>query len=253
MPDVILQLSGSVFNVGVDLNLQAGGGPVSLQLTTAAPISLTDAWNSLDEELNKLTGLELPNLTKGPWQAIFGVDDICIQPSLWITPSGTSGEKPAVYLELALTKPAVIGLHPIHVGPVEITIEPQITFYAFYLGYDPNGGGVQFRAKISTPTETGSPAKALATGSPSGQPKTQIVTYPFPVPAQQSAAGSVFQLNYFGIGQRVGPDPVGSSVTDPLATIFNQLETELTGSDPATVLTTLAEHFYHPDRQAQLA
>ena len=72
-----------------------------------------------------------------------------------------------------------------------------------------------------------------------------MVSYPFPLPPQKSVG--VFRLRYPGLGQRVGPNPVVDS-NDPLAEIFDQLETQLVGSDPATILTRLARDFYHPDR-----
>lgn len=72
------------------------------------------------------------------------------------------------------------------------------------------------------------------------------MNFPFPLPAQNSL--STFQLNYLGIGQRVGPTVQLPASGNPMEIIFNQLETQLVGSDPETIITQLAKSFYQPDR-----
>jgi hypothetical protein len=246
LTDVILTITGKLFGVPAELDVRVLGGPVSVRLSPQQPINLVDIWNSISQELEDITGITLPNISSGPWARIFRVDQKTqVTPALWFGPSGTNG-KAAIYLQLDFSEPIGIGGTTSY-GGLTITLEPNIQVYSLYVGYV-QGVGVDLRAKIAIPTQTGPPsltsgAGALTDGQ--GQPKFEIVTYPFPLPAQNSVGA--FQMKYLGIGQRVGPRPV-VNVDDPMAAIFHQLETELVGDDPKTVLTRLANDFYHPDR-----
>ena len=238
MTDVFLQIGVTLFGVKADLDVRVAGGPLSISLAPQQPIPLIEIWNSISDELNKLVGVELPNISSGPWAKIFQVDQATtVLPSFWLTPTGG---KLAVYLQLELSKPIGIG-GTTSIGGLTITLEPDIQIWSLYIGYT-QGQGVDLRAKISIPTQTGQ--KALPEAAGDGE-KFEIVSYPFPVPAQNSVG--VFQLKYLGLGQRVGPNVVVNS-NDPLAAIFQQLETDLVGDDPATILTRLATNFYKPDR-----
>jgi len=250
--EVFLQISGELFHVPVDLSMQILGGPFSIRLAARSGISLTDTWNALSGKLYEYVGISLPDLTDGPWKAVMGIDrSTTVLPTLYIGPTPktvpTASDKSTIYLELQITPPIHIGGTDQY-GPFTITLEPDVTIHALYFGYD---NGLDFRAKISTPTYksvTPSGPGAALLGEP-GPPKYQIVTYPFPLPAQQSSAGKVkaFEFRYLGLGQRVGPNPV-TNVNDPLEAIFEQLETQFTATDPATILKDLAANFYHPDR-----
>ncbi|PTT77524.1 hypothetical protein DBR42_25015, partial [Pelomonas sp. HMWF004] len=238
--DVIVRTSGTLLGVKAALDVQVMGGPVSVRLTATTPISLSDIWNALRSELAKLE-IDLPAIPEGPWSALF---DQNVLVTAWVSPASVT----AVALELAFVsesgtaQPFEIG-GTTKVGPIEITLSPNILVNSIYIKYA-SGTGLAVAANISTPTSAGPHAQsALASPSPA---VGQMVSYPFPLPAQSSVAA--FKLNYFGIGQRVGPDPyVGND--DPLTYIFEQvLEKELFGSDPREILTTLANKFYHPDR-----
>lgn len=239
MADVTFTLTGSFLNVRAEMALRVLGGPLSFRFTVLQPVSLNDVWNAIRKELANTFGISLPAISDGPWSIIF---DNPITISFWVTPQEQAGGV-ACYLELTLTNPIHIG-GTTHLGPVTVTLEPDIEVMGLYLGYDKAQGGLSLRAKISTPTTTG-PAINAGDAPPAGQPKTQIVRYPFPLPPQNSVG--VFKLRYLGLGQRVGPNPVINS-NDPLAAIFDELESQLVGSDPATILTRLANNFYHPDR-----
>lgn len=237
--DVFVRTSGALLGVKAALDVQVMGGPVAVRLTATTPISLSDIWNGLRQELAKL-GLDLPAIPEGPWSVIFKQHVLV---TAWVSP----GTVTAVALELAFAsddgkaQPFEIG-GTTHVGPIEITLSPNVLVNSVYVKYA-SGSGLSVAANISTPTNPG-PSLLGAPASPSTA-VGQMVGYPFPVPSQNSV--STFKLNYFGIGQRVGPQPyVGDG--DPLTHIFDQLESELFGSDPREILTTLAKNFYHPDR-----
>jgi hypothetical protein len=239
--NVIVQVTGTLFGVHAALKMRVVGGPMTIQLSSD-PISLSDIWHLIDQQLGTF-GLSLPDLSGTPWGAI--IARTMITPSLWIAPSGSDPSREAAYLELAFSEPIHIGYSG-HYGPIEITIEPDIYVEALFIGYDPGESGISLRAKISTSTPQNGAAllAPTAVGSP-GHDKSQIVSYPFPLPAQNSV--SAFELKYFGLGQRVGPTAVVTG-DDPLATIFNQLETQLIGTDPTDIITRVAKNFYHPDR-----
>jgi hypothetical protein len=252
MADVILQISGTLFNVPANVKLQVLGGPLTIQIAPQNPVSLIDIWNSISDELYSLVGISLPDITSGPWAKIFQVSQgTMVMPSIFMNPSGAS-EKFAIYLALDLSEPIGIG-GTTSFGGLTITLEPDIQIWSLYIGYTA-GQGVELRAKISAPTTKSPDAltggngssnlPAVSSSDTSGQ-KFQIVSYPFPVPAQNSVG--VFQLKYLGIGQRVGPTVV-TNADDPMGAIFQQLETQLVGDDPVEILTKLANNFYHPDR-----
>ncbi len=237
MTDVFLQIGVTLFGVKADLNVQVAGGPLSINLAPKEPISLIDLWELISTELDKLVGVSLPNITSGPWAKIFQVDQATtVMPSFWLVPTGSNL---AVYLQLDLSEPIGIG-GTTSFGGLTITLEPNIQIWSLYIGYTQDQG-VDLRAKISIPTQPG--PKALPGAG--DEQKFAIVSYPFPVPSQNSVG--VFQLKYLGIGQRVGPNVVVNS-NDPMAAIFEQLETQLIGNDPTTILTDLATNFYKPDR-----
>ena len=239
--EIVLSFTGEVLQVPLRLNLYLGGAPASLQLTTQSPLSINGIWQTISDALYEVSGLSLPDLTGGPWGAFLtGLQDNTVAPSLWITPSNADGNFSA-YLELAFSNAIHIGGTKTY-GPVEITLAPDISILALYISYDKGQGGFDFKAKISQPTQPSQ--KALTAGASAGATE-KIVTYPFPLPSQGSVP--VFKLNYLGLGQRVGPTTVVTA-NDPLAAIFEQLETQLTGNDPVEVLTELAKNFYQPDR-----
>src|SRR5256714_10059710 len=183
MTDVILQISGTLFGVPADVKLQVMGAPLSIQIAPKYPVSLLDMWNSISDELYKLIGINLPNITSGPWAKIFQIEqNTQIEPSLWLSPTGAN-EKFAIYLELQLTEPIGIG-GTTHFGGITVTLEPDIQIWSIYIGYT-QGQGIDLRAKISSPTKSGPAALPGAVSEPTGQ-KLQIRTYPFPIPAQNS-------------------------------------------------------------------
>lgn len=237
MTDIILSIAGSAFGVPMDVDLQLAGGPFSFSLKTQQAISIKDIWNTFSEQLDSVTGISLPTIPPGPWDKIMDVEII---PSLWITPDGTTGNTSA-FLQLTLKEELSLGTH-FNVGPIDISIEPNITITGILIGYDGAGDGLTVKAKIKTPVSSGG---ANATANPAKN-KEQLVNFPFPLPAQNSL--SAFRLNYLGIGQRVGPTVQVTGADDPLAKIFEQLETQLVGNDPETIITELAQNFYHPDR-----
>ncbi len=231
--DVILQLSGTLFGVDLDAEVVVAGGPLSFRLAPAQPIPFEEIWNAIDTELQNIAGFSLPDIAGGPWGGLFGAGGT-VMPTLWIAPSGP-GPAAGTYLQLDFSEPIQIGgTFSTPIGT--ITIEPNFQVWSLYFGYDQaTGPGLAIRAKIST----------SSAGSAATSDKAQIVSYPFPVPVQPSSNG--FQVNYLGLGQRIGPT-VNVTGDDPLAAIFQQLETELVGTDPRTILTTLANDFYQPDR-----
>lgn len=243
MADVILQISGTLFNVPANVKLQVLGGPLTIQIAPDNPVSLIDIWNSISDELYSLVGISLPDITSGPWAKIFQVDQgTMVTPSIFISPSGAN-DKFAIYLGLDLSKPIGIG-GTTNFGGLKVTLEPDIQIWSLYIGYT-QGQGVDLKAKISSPTTSSTKALTDGSGSDTSGQKFQVVSYPFPVPPQNSVG--VFQMKYLGIGQRVGPTVV-TNADDPMGAIFKQLETQLVGDDPKEILTNLANNFYHPDR-----
>ncbi len=248
MKDIFLRIAGEVFKVPVDLTMQIYGAPFSIRISTEGGIGLNDTWNAISAKLYEHIGISLPDLTNGPWKALLGIDSNTeVLPSVYIGPSqsGSSGAsgKASVYLELQLSPPIRIGGTDTY-GPFTITLEPDVTIHAIYLGYE---NGLDFRAKISTPTTTGIKTNGNLLEAESGPPKFQMVSYPFPLPPQKSSSTTLFEFKYLGLGQRVGPRPI-TNTDDPLNAIFEELETQFTANDPATILKELATNFYHPDR-----
>jgi|GEM_PF-2887752 len=243
MANITLSVTGKAFpgqayEVPLELDLQLAGGPFSFSLKTTQSFSIEHIWRVFSEQLKSVTGISLPTIPPGPWNAIMQQE---ITPSLFVTPSGQT----SAYLELTLENPLTIGgTH--HYGPIEISLDPHVTILGMLIGYDSGGGGLSVKAKIQVPTTAapGANGKTLQAAKP--KPKEQLVSFPFPVPAQNST--SVFQLHYLGIGQRVGPTVQVTGDGDPLAKIFHQLETQLVGTDPKTIITNVAKHFYQPDR-----
>lgn len=253
MPNLSLQGAGTfapgggtslVVPVFVDATLM--GAPFSLRITVGRPFTLDELWTALSNELDKLIGTSLPQIPHGPWD---GLLEHNIQPTVWVSAKPGAGGGHSAYLELLLTDAKgdpdgfQIGGSWSHDG-FTITVEPNFKVLGLYIGHDSAAGGLDIRAKIEMPTvkTAGAPGSPPAAGS-----KTQqMVSYPFPLPSQNSC--KTFQLIYFGLGQRVGPDPVGPGAVDPMASIFATLKSEMAVNDPETVLTTLAQSFYHPDR-----
>lgn len=224
----------------MDVALRVAGGPVSFSLSTAEPISLNDIWDLFSSQLKTVIGTGLPEIPPGPWQKIM---DVGIIPSLWVTPDRNTGNTSS-FLQLTLAEELRLGTH-YNAGPFDITIEPDITILGLMIGYDGAGDGLTVKARIKTTVSSGN--TLLATGSPTPEKsKEQLVNFPFPLPAQNSV--SSFELNYLGIGQRVGPTVKLPASGNPMEIIFNQLETQLVGSDPETIITELAKTFYKPDR-----
>lgn len=239
---VTLTFRGKVLTVPVTLQLYFRGGPISLQLSLQYPILLTDIWQKISDALYDVSGLRLPDLTEGPWSAFLDIKaKTTVSPTLWITPTGSDGNYSA-YLSLDFSDAINIG-GDWKMGPLTVTMQPNIEILALYISYDKGKGGFDFKAKINVPTQP-SDCKLLAAGSPAGS-KNEIVSYPFPLPSQGSIP--TFYLHYLGLGQRVGPTAVVTG-DDPMNTIFDQLENQLIGDDPKEILTKLATKFYQPDR-----
>lgn len=229
--DVIIQVTGTLFeSAKATINMRVIGGPVSIQLTTEA-ITLSKVWNSLTEELAKNFNLPLPSLSGTPWVEV--INEASVIPSIWLSPSGKDKSKESASLEFAFCTPIKIGGKKIYNG-IEITLLPHINVEAIYISYEAGGKGFSLRAKISTPDLDNDSSN-----------KTQIVSYPFPLPPQNSTQS--FQLHYIGLGQRVGPT-VQVTQDSPMDAIFDQLENQLVGSDPVTIIEKIAKDFYHPDR-----
>jgi hypothetical protein len=240
MTDVFVTIRGKLFGQPTDLKIQVAGGPLSIQLAPENPVPLIGIWNAISDEMQSLIGIGLPDITSGLWAKFLHIDPAtAVEPTLWFTASKAKESAFAVFVELQLSPAIRIG-DGAGVGDLKIILEPRIDIWSLYLGYT-QGQGLDLRAKISIPT---TPAGKQLGAPPPGE-KFEIVTYPFPVPAQNSVG--VFQLKYLGLGQRVGPTVVVTG-NDPMATIFDQLEHELVGDDPATILTHLARDFYQPDR-----
>lgn len=238
MTDIILKIAGRAFGVPMDVDLRVAGGPFSFSLKTQESISINDIWDTFSEQLKSVTGVALPTIPPGPWQKIM---DVRIIPSLWITPDGTTGNTSA-FLQLTLEEALHLGTH-YNAGSFDITIEPDITIIGLMIGYDGAGDGLTVKARIKTPVSSSNSLGAA--GSPA-KSKEQLVNFPFPLPAQNSV--SSFQLHYLGIGQRVGPTVQVIGSGNPMEAIFTQLENQLVGSDPETIITQLARDFYQPDR-----
>ncbi|HYI13234.1 MAG TPA: hypothetical protein VEK57_29580 [Thermoanaerobaculia bacterium] len=247
-----IQVIGTTLGVPAELNIHFGGGPLSIRLAPKEGINFNAVWDEISNQLQQFLGFGLPSLN-GPWaKALLGLSDdggpLIVTPTLWISPSGAS-KTYSVSLQLEFSKILTIG-GSWQVGPITIEMEPTYRIEALIFAYDSAAGGLTIKAKVvnkttSVPTSPNQ-VRLLGAGAPAGE-KSQILTFPFPVPAQQPPAGKLFVFHYIGIGQRVGPNPNVSS-DDPMLAIFEQLETQLTGDDPAEVLTTLANNFYHPDR-----
>jgi len=233
--NVFIEVVGSVFDTDIELSVQVSGAPLSISLAPKQPLDFGQIWKEVSDVMQNIAGFGLPDLSGGPWGKMLQVTGQTVQPTLWISPSGGQGGATAAYLELAFGRPISIGGSWDIGGGLTVWLAPNIDIYSVYIGYD-STAGFGLRAKIQIiPGPNDSPPTPAA---------AKIVTYPFPVPAQSSAG--VFKVNYIGLGQRVGPDPVTSD--DPMAAIFEQLETQLIGEDPYTILTTLATRFYRPDR-----
>ncbi|MFZ1221402.1 MAG: hypothetical protein WAO00_19080, partial [Chthoniobacterales bacterium] len=236
--NVFIEVVGSVFDTDIELSVQVAGAPLSISLAPKQPLNFLDVWNKVSEVMQdkEVAGFGLPDLSGGPWGKMLESSFQSVQPTLWISPSGGQGGATACYLELAFGSPISIGGSWPIAGGLTVWLAPNIDIYSIYIGYD-STAGFSLRAKIQIiPGPNDSPPTPAA---------AKIVTYPFPVPAQDSA--STFKVNYIGLGQRVGPT-VDVTSDDPMAAIFEQLETQLIGEDPYTILTKLATDFYHPDR-----
>jgi len=233
--NVFLQVVGSVFGTELELTVQVAGAPLSISLAPKQPLNFLQIWNEVSSAIAEIAGFSLPDLSGGPWGQL--LKDISqVQPTLWISPASGGGGATAAYLELAFERPITIGGEWDIGGGLKVWLEPSLDIYSIYIGYQP-GAGFSLRAKVVPLPGPGA--------SPPTPAAAKVVSYPFPVPAQDSVG--VFRVNYIGLGQRVGPT-VNVTSDDPLAAIFEQLETQLVGEDPYTILTTLANKFYHPDR-----
>jgi hypothetical protein len=244
MTDIILNIAGEAFGVPMDVDLQLAGGPFSFTLKTQQAVSIKQIWDTFSDQLESVTGVSLPTIPPGPWDKIMDVEII---PSLWITPDSSGGNTSA-FLQLILKDELSLGTHHDY-GPIDITIEPDITITGILIGYDGAGDGLTVKAKIKTPTTPAPGSNGQTLQNTKATPtkyKEQLVNFPFPLPSQDSL--STFRLNYLGIGQRVGPTVQVTADGDPMATIFDQLETQLIGNDPETIITQLAKDFYQPDR-----
>lgn len=239
-----LQFFGTALGVPAELDIRVAGGPLSIRLAPKQGINFSAVWNAISAELQNLLGFGLPSLN-GPWAKLIGLSDtLIVTPTLWISPSGGNTSQSSASIQLEFNDPIQIG-GTWQEGPFTIELTPNYTVLALVFSYDSAAGGLQIKARVQNETTSVPTSPNDVPGSSPAGTKSQMVTFPFPVPAQQSTP--LFQFHYIGIGQRVGPNPV-TSADDPMLAIFDQLETQLTGDDPAEILTTLANNFYHPDR-----
>lgn len=242
--EVDLRLDGKLDIAGQHdfvVSVRVAGGPFALTIRTPGTVSLSELWDTIREQIHTCFGVSLPSIDEGPWKSVV---ETRIQPSVWVTPDKSKGV--SAYLDLDFSADPITVGGSADLGPVKVTITPDFTVSGLLIGYDAKAG-LNLKARVSYETDKGKKAKALTDGSPAKGKVDKLVEYPFPLPAQNS--GSSFKVRYLGIGQRVGPNPVTDpSVTDPLATIFADLEREFDTNDPTEMLTRLAREFYHPDR-----
>jgi hypothetical protein len=169
-----------------------------------------------------------------PWKTIFGVQ---IAPQLTVQLTS----QPAVQLVIDLFENRTPGVHlPGSSMPSWLKIEPNFTVYSLIVGYDPKAGGLDLRARVTFDEQ---PKAIAARGElAADQPgKTELVSFPFPMPAPDSPN---LQVKYLGLGQRFGPK-VDMQAEDPIADLFQKLETIFQSNDPTYLLTQLAS-YYNP-------
>ncbi|ELX09341.1 hypothetical protein Jab_2c14070 [Janthinobacterium sp. HH01] len=225
---------------GLSVQFQAGStGGLAIDITPVRVPAGGDApgWSIQDAllYLGQIFGIaaleELRQLDPPwPWKKLFS--DVQMLPSLQLQVAG----KPAAALSLQLfdrggqpEDGVLLGAGTFH----GISIEPAITVYALEVAYDPNRAkklDLKARVAFSIP------------GQANGKP--QLLTYPFPLPDQNSS--DAFKLNFLALGQRFAPPP-SFDASDPLAATFANMEKVFTSDDPATILTTLVQDYYKPD------
>ncbi|WP_148294285.1 hypothetical protein [Azospirillum sp. B506] len=230
MFDVVIHMAGKLFGIPATLNIQLLGGPASFTLTSE-PVSFSEIWQAIDNEIQDILGVSLPDLSGSPWSVLSDPSSTAtVTPTLWISPPGS--ETRAAALELVFSQPIRIG-GATDCDGIIITVQPTIEIFSVSISYEPGQGGVALQATIAFVPTSASP----------GGSQPHIVSYPFPLPAQGSVGA--FRVNYLGLGQRVGPTaPIQGS--DPLAGLFQQLETQLASDNPSEILTNLATEFYQP-------
>lgn len=225
-----VSIGGTVFTLEAD----ASDAGQLLKLAAASGVTLEQVW----DQIRHFVPFSLPELPSGTdlWS---GLTQTPLMLSAWVA-SQADGSL-AGSIDLTYQTPVSI---PAAGSTFAKLFGSFATVEGLAIDYHPGDGGLTIQARVLTPT--------LPAATPTPTPKRQLISFPFPVPAQ--SAPPVFRLNYLGIGQRVGPNPIipgqatEAQLADPLAAIFGQLETQLLSSDPAIVLNQLARNFYKPDR-----
>ncbi len=238
-------------DVFLELGFRRGMGPTTFFLETYKPADDPNAVLafSIDDLIRDIADLIKYDVLEKvadigahePWSKIFKVN---IQPEITATPTGAKASVQAV---LKLSEPGAAPGSGITLGGQlvpGITMEPKITVYELLVGYM-RGEGMDLRALVKFwPQKTGNGPTSAGAGKKKSS-KTEIVSYPFPVPS--SGQGELFEIKYLGLGQRFGPE-VDMQVEDPLATAFDKLEKFFTDNDPQSLLENHIEQYYHPDR-----
>lgn len=225
---------------GLQFAFRNGDGKTSLRIGPAdqqAPMLLSDVVAAvadmlgLSDELGSVTKLAADE----PWKSILSVG---VDPFLTVEVA----KAPSVQLLVRLYQNGTYGITlPPGDLPSWLTIEPRFTVYDLIVGYDQGNKKLDVRARVTFHEQQ--PALASgAVGDPTAG-KSEVVSFPFPVPAKPSGN---LRMHYFGLGQRFGP-PVDPTADDPIKAMFDKLESTFTTNDPATLLPALAQ-YYAPDR-----
>lgn len=226
---------------GIEIRLGVGMGPTTLTIRPAKdeqPLSL----QTIVAALAKLLGLDALDAFKKlgeskTWGKVFKV---AILPELAVI---LAPEASSVQARFKLFYKGRYGITFSEVLPSWLTVEPDITIYDLIIGYWQEQGGLDLRARIHIPDQNPSLVVAqLGADPPEG--KTEVVDYPFPLPGE---GGSLFRLDYAGLGQHFGPT-ADLSAEDPIEKIFDDLQKNLVSNDPKTLLRELVQKYYHPDR-----
>lgn len=228
----------------LDLLFSVGGGPTEFSLGPSKgqkPLSLRKVvlqiakMLDLEDEVGPIAELS----SSWPWSEVFKVE---IQPQLTVEVSN----EPSVALVLDLYEEGkeASGVHlPGEGVPSWLTIKPNFTVYNLVISYD-RKRGIDVRAQVEfEDQQTGERKVGLLEGEPPPPAKKELVSFPFPTPPP---ANQNLQVKYLGLGQRFGPKADLRS-EDPLETLFEELEENLSSNNPTTLLEKLAS-YYDPNR-----
>lgn len=222
---------------------QIGGKSVTITAVSAdtgrkLTIQANDAVNldDLITNLASLLGMSIPQPPQGFWSPLLDTD---LNVTAWIASQESNGVSAS--LDLSYVTPVTFfqsGSKWYELFGTLLTVDGLV------VSYSKANGGLRIRAKVETTTRL-----SADTTDPGGKPgtKQELVSFPFPQPATDAPTG--FSLNFFGIGQRVGPGDASVGSADPLNDIFKTMERNFGSNDPTQLLRTLAtSNFYQPDR-----